>query len=143
MLFECHNSKWRKLTYFILLFQWRSMLNEYLDQSILTVVLFYLNNLLMLILAWLLLFLCNFAFAVLFVHLDEQMDSKTLVGSYICTEKPGEFKWHPGSLTQVCTHLHSLCKCAQNSILTSALQTVAAGYLKRILDCFWRLGQST
>ncbi|XP_020093830.1 midasin isoform X2 [Ananas comosus] len=37
---------------------------------------------------------------VLFVHLDEQMDSKTLVGSYICTEKPGEFKWHPGSLTQ-------------------------------------------
>lgn len=61
----------------------------------------------MLILAWLFLVLCNFAFAVLFVHLDEQMDSKTLVGSYICTEKPGEFKWHPGSLTQVCTHLHS------------------------------------
>ncbi|KAJ3690228.1 hypothetical protein LUZ61_019392 [Rhynchospora tenuis] len=37
---------------------------------------------------------------VLFIHMDEQMDSKTLVGSYVCTEKPGEFKWNPGSLTQ-------------------------------------------
>ncbi|KAM0949589.1 putative cobaltochelatase [Dioscorea sansibarensis] len=37
---------------------------------------------------------------VLFIHVDEQMDSKTLVGSYICTEVPGEFKWQPGSLTQ-------------------------------------------
>ncbi|KAJ4774203.1 Midasin [Rhynchospora pubera] len=37
---------------------------------------------------------------VLFIHMDEQMDSRTLVGSYVCTEKPGEFKWNPGSLTQ-------------------------------------------
>ncbi|XP_073008545.1 midasin isoform X3 [Typha latifolia] len=37
---------------------------------------------------------------VLFIHLDEHMDSRTLLGSYICTEQPGEFKWHPGSLTQ-------------------------------------------
>ncbi|KAM3401970.1 hypothetical protein ACQJBY_006116 [Aegilops geniculata] len=39
-------------------------------------------------------------FAVLFIHMDEQMDGRTLVGSYVCTEKPGEFKWAPGSLTQ-------------------------------------------
>lgn len=37
---------------------------------------------------------------VLFIHMDDQMDSKTLVGSYICSEKPGEFRWQPGSLTQ-------------------------------------------
>lgn len=39
-------------------------------------------------------------FDVLFIHLDDQMDSKTLIGSYVCTEIPGEFKWQPGSLTQ-------------------------------------------
>ncbi|KAJ3682433.1 hypothetical protein LUZ60_015006 [Juncus effusus] len=37
---------------------------------------------------------------VLFIHMDDQMDSRTLVGSYVCTERPGEFKWNPGSLTQ-------------------------------------------
>ncbi|OVA06149.1 von Willebrand factor [Macleaya cordata] len=37
---------------------------------------------------------------VLFIHMDEQMDGKTLIGSYICTEQPGEFRWQPGSLTQ-------------------------------------------
>jgi hypothetical protein len=34
------------------------------------------------------------------VHLDDQMDSKTLVGSYVCTETPGEFVWQAGALTQ-------------------------------------------
>ncbi|CAM0956904.1 unnamed protein product [Alopecurus aequalis] len=37
---------------------------------------------------------------VLFIHMDEQMDGRTLIGSYICTDVPGEFKWAPGSLTQ-------------------------------------------
>ncbi|KAG1362520.1 Midasin [Cocos nucifera] len=37
---------------------------------------------------------------VLFIHMDEQMDSKTLVGSYICSEQPGEFRWQHGSLSQ-------------------------------------------
>ncbi|KAL6842329.1 hypothetical protein ACP4OV_027756 [Aristida adscensionis] len=37
---------------------------------------------------------------VLSIHMDEQMDGRTLIGSYVCTEKPGEFKWAPGSLTQ-------------------------------------------
>lgn len=34
--------------------------------------------------------------------MDDQIDGKTLVGNYVCLEKPGEFKWQPGSLTQVC-----------------------------------------
>lgn len=34
------------------------------------------------------------------VHLDDQMDSKTLIGSYVCTETPGEFVWKAGALTQ-------------------------------------------
>ncbi|XP_077240383.1 midasin-like protein isoform X2 [Tasmannia lanceolata] len=37
---------------------------------------------------------------VLFLHMDEQMDGKTLIGSYISAEQPGEFRWQPGSLTQ-------------------------------------------
>ncbi|KAM7483877.1 hypothetical protein LguiB_008460 [Lonicera macranthoides] len=32
--------------------------------------------------------------------MDEQIDGKTLIGSYVCTEHPGEFRWQPGSLTQ-------------------------------------------
>lgn len=38
----------------------------------------------------------------LYVHMDDQIDGKTLVGNYVCSEKPGEFRWQPGSLTQVC-----------------------------------------
>jgi midasin len=34
------------------------------------------------------------------IHLDEQLDSKVLLGSYICTEEPGQFKWQPGALAQ-------------------------------------------
>lgn len=34
--------------------------------------------------------------------MDDQLDGKTLVGTYVCTDQPGEFKWQPGSLTQVC-----------------------------------------
>ena len=34
------------------------------------------------------------------LHLDDQMDSKTLVGSYVCTDTPGEFKWQAGALTR-------------------------------------------
>lgn len=37
---------------------------------------------------------------VLFLHMDEQIDGKMLVGTYVCTEQPGEFRWQPGSLTQ-------------------------------------------
>jgi midasin len=34
------------------------------------------------------------------IHLDDQMDSKSLVGAYVCTQRPGEFAWQPGPLTQ-------------------------------------------
>jgi midasin len=34
------------------------------------------------------------------VHLDDQTDSKTLLGAYVCATKPGEFIWQPGLLTQ-------------------------------------------
>lgn len=34
------------------------------------------------------------------IHLDDQMDSKSLMGAYICTSRPGEFVWQPGPLTQ-------------------------------------------
>jgi len=34
------------------------------------------------------------------LHLDDQMDSKTLLGNYACTDVPGEFRWVAGALTQ-------------------------------------------
>ncbi|CAN6468645.1 unnamed protein product [Victoria cruziana] len=37
---------------------------------------------------------------ILFIYTDDQMDVKTLLGSYVCTETPGEFRWQPGSLSQ-------------------------------------------
>ncbi|KAG8656474.1 hypothetical protein MANES_04G142500v8 [Manihot esculenta] len=37
---------------------------------------------------------------VLSIHMDEQIDGKTLIGTYICGEQPGEFRWQSGSLIQ-------------------------------------------
>ena len=37
---------------------------------------------------------------MLVLHLDDQTDSKTLLGQYVCGPKPGEFRWQPGSFTQ-------------------------------------------
>ena len=34
------------------------------------------------------------------LHVDEETDSKTLVGSYTTTDIPGEFTWRPGALTR-------------------------------------------
>ncbi|KAJ1420358.1 P-loop containing nucleoside triphosphate hydrolase [Sesbania bispinosa] len=37
---------------------------------------------------------------VLSIQMDDQIDGRTLVGGYVCTDRPGEFRWQPGSLTQ-------------------------------------------
>jgi midasin (ATPase involved in ribosome maturation) len=34
------------------------------------------------------------------IHVDEETDTKTLVGSYTVTDIPGEFEWRPGALTR-------------------------------------------
>eukprot|EP01041_Mallomonas_annulata_P000547 gene547-1048_t len=34
------------------------------------------------------------------IHLDDQTDSKSLIGAYICSDVPGEFLWQPGLITQ-------------------------------------------
>eukprot|EP01052_Picozoa_sp_SAG31_P017819 SAG31_NODE_1236_length_9195_cov_6.761214_1_plen_2798_part_10 len=34
------------------------------------------------------------------IHLDDQLDSKVLLGTYVCTDVPGQFQWQPGALTQ-------------------------------------------
>lgn len=33
------------------------------------------------------------------IHVDEETDTKTLVGSYTTTDIPGQFEWRPGALT--------------------------------------------
>jgi midasin len=35
------------------------------------------------------------------LHLDDQVDAKVLLGAYVCTDVPGEFRWQPGALAQV------------------------------------------
>ena len=45
------------------------------------------------------------------VHVDDQMDSKSLLGAYVCTSNPEEFVWQPGPLTQVSRCLHRCCAC--------------------------------
>ena len=47
------------------------------------------------------------------VHLDDQMDSKTLIGSYVCTETPGEFVWKAGALTQA---VEQVCRSGAHAI---------------------------
>ncbi|KHN39656.1 Midasin [Glycine soja] len=32
--------------------------------------------------------------------MDDQIDGRTLVGAYVSADRPGEFRWQPGSLTQ-------------------------------------------
>ena len=34
------------------------------------------------------------------VHMDEQIDSKVLLGTYVCSEGAGEFTWQPGVVSQ-------------------------------------------
>ncbi|XP_045137299.1 midasin-like isoform X1 [Portunus trituberculatus] len=38
------------------------------------------------------------------IQLGDQTDSKTMLGTYCCTQTPGEFIWRPGSLTQAVTN---------------------------------------
>ena len=51
--------------------------------------------------------------SMLHVHVDDQMDSKSLLGAYICTSVPGQFSWQPGPLAKVIfAILHShRCMC--------------------------------
>ena len=47
----------------------------------------------------------NFYEDIIKIHLGDQADAKILLGTYVCTEIPGEFRWQQGALTQV---YHSL-----------------------------------
>ena len=42
------------------------------------------------------------------LHLDDQTDSKTLIGTYVCSDVPGEFVWQAGVITQAATQGHWL-----------------------------------
>ncbi|RKO94177.1 P-loop containing nucleoside triphosphate hydrolase protein [Blyttiomyces helicus] len=37
------------------------------------------------------------------IHLGDQTDSKVLLGTYVCTSTPGNFRWQPGVLTTAVT----------------------------------------
>ncbi|PON47074.1 Midasin [Parasponia andersonii] len=37
---------------------------------------------------------------VVSIPMDDQIDAKILLGTYVSTEQPGEFRWQPGSLSQ-------------------------------------------
>jgi midasin len=40
------------------------------------------------------------AASAFWLHLDDQMDTKSLLGAYTCTPVPGEFAWQPGPLAR-------------------------------------------
>lgn len=42
---------------------------------------------------------CRPAESLMEFHIDEETDSKTLIGTYTTTDIPGEFVWRPGALT--------------------------------------------
>lgn len=42
---------------------------------------------------------------LLTVQLGDETDSKMMLGSYHCTDIPGEFVWQPGALTKVIANL--------------------------------------
>lgn len=37
------------------------------------------------------------------LHLDDAADGKALLGQYVCSDVPGEFKWQPGAITAAAT----------------------------------------
>jgi len=37
----------------------------------------------------------------IWIQIDDQMDSKSMLGAYVCTSVPGEFRWQPGPLAEV------------------------------------------
>ena len=43
--------------------------------------------------------ICRPGDSLLEFHIDDETDSKTLIGSYSTTDMPGEFAWRPGALT--------------------------------------------
>lgn len=43
---------------------------------------------------------------LLTVQLGDETDSKMMLGSYHCTDIPGEFVWQPGALTKVTNHIY-------------------------------------
>lgn len=43
--------------------------------------------------------ICRPGGTLLEFHIDEETDSKTLIGSFSTTDVPGEFEWRPGALT--------------------------------------------
>jgi len=42
------------------------------------------------------------------LHINDQTDTKTLLGSYVCSDIPGEFVWQNGLLTEVVMSGHWL-----------------------------------
>lgn len=43
------------------------------------------------------------------LHLTDATDAKSLLGNYVCTERPGEFEFQPGVLTKAAREGHWLC----------------------------------
>ena len=43
------------------------------------------------------------------IHIDDQIDSKVLLGTYICTETPGEFRFQPGLNERLFASSLSVC----------------------------------
>lgn len=45
----------------------------------------------------------GYASDIIELHLDDVTDGRALLGSYVCTDVPGEFRWQPGAIMQAVT----------------------------------------
>ncbi len=64
--------------------------------------------------------------------MGDQTDAKVLLGTYVCTEVPGEFRWQAGALTQVPiprtpSPIHSFVRILFTFFCGAALQAVREG----------------
>jgi midasin len=73
------------------------------------------------------------AASALWLHLDDQQDAKSLLGSYSCSAVPGEFVWQPGPLARAVSEGRWVVvegvDCAPPDILAALLPLLESGVL--------------
>ena len=68
------------------------------------------------------------------LHLDDSVDAKTMLGTYVCTQVPGEFKWQPGVLTRAARAGHWVLiediACAPFEVLSALTPLIESRHLE-------------
>lgn len=83
--------------------------------------------------------------ALIKVQMSDQIDRKMLIGSYHCTEIPGQFVWLPGPLTKALTEggwlLFEDIDCAPSEVISDLVAILKTHRLDSIAGCSFIAGQ--